>query len=63
MRLTQTSEPSIHLTVGIHAPTALTLAIGALYSLSFHDDRLNARLPPRHLDDAARARGPGRPYA
>ncbi len=46
------SEPSIHLTVGIHAPTALMLAIGALYSLSFHDDRLNARLPPRHLDDA-----------
>jgi hypothetical protein len=27
------------------------LAIGALYSQSFHDDRLNARLPPRHLDD------------
>ncbi len=46
------AEPSIHLTVGIHAPTALTLAIGALYSRSFHDDRLNARLPPRHLDDA-----------
>jgi hypothetical protein len=46
------AEPSTHLTVGIHAPTALTLAIGALYSLSFHDDRLNARLPPRHLDDA-----------
>ena len=47
------AEPSIHLTVGIHAPTALTLAIGALYSLSFHDDRLNAQLPPRHLDDPA----------
>jgi ribosomal protein L16 Arg81 hydroxylase len=46
------AEPSIHLTLGIHAPTALTLAIGALYSLSFRDDRLNARLPPRHLDDA-----------
>ncbi len=46
------AEPSIHLTVGIHAPTALTLAIGALHSLSFRDDRLNARLPPRHLDDA-----------
>ena len=46
------AEQSIHLTVGIHAPTALTLAIGALHSLSFHDDRLNARLPPRHLDDA-----------
>jgi hypothetical protein len=45
------AEPSIHLTVGLHAPTALTLAIGALHSLSFHDDRLNAQLPPRHLDD------------
>ena len=47
-----TSEPSVHLTVGIHPPTVLTLAIGALYSQSFHDDRLNAYLPPRHLDDA-----------
>jgi ribosomal protein L16 Arg81 hydroxylase len=46
------SEPSVHLTVGIHAPTVLMLAIGALHSLSFHDDRLNARLPPRYLDDA-----------
>ena len=47
-----TSEPSIHLTVGIHAPTVVMLAIAALHSLSFHEDRLNARLPPRHLDDA-----------
>jgi ribosomal protein L16 Arg81 hydroxylase len=47
-----TSEQSIHLTVGIHAPTVLMLAIGALYSQSFRDDRLNGRLPPRHLDDA-----------
>jgi ribosomal protein L16 Arg81 hydroxylase len=46
------SEPSIHLTVGVHAPTALMLAVGALYAQSFHDDRLNAQLPPRHLDDA-----------
>jgi ribosomal protein L16 Arg81 hydroxylase len=45
------SEASIHLTVGIHAPTVLMLAIGALYSKSFRDDRLNAQLPPRHLDD------------
>ena len=45
------SEQSIHLTVGIHAPTVLMLAIGALYSQSFRDDRLNARLPARHLDD------------
>ncbi|MGB8208678.1 MAG: cupin domain-containing protein [Mycobacterium sp.] len=47
-----TSEPSVHLTVGIHAPTALTFAAAALNSLSFADDRLNARLPPRHLEDA-----------
>ena len=46
-----TSEQSIHLTVGIHAPTVLMLAIGALYSQSWRDDRLNARLPVRHLDD------------
>lgn len=46
------SEPSIHLTVGVHAPTAFMLAVGALYQQSFHDDRLNAQLPPRHLDDA-----------
>jgi len=46
-----TSDPSVHLTVGIHAPTVLMLAIGALHSRGFHDDRLNARLPPRHLDD------------
>ncbi len=46
------SERSVHLTVGIHAPTSLMLAIGALYSRSFHDDRLNAAVPPRHLDDA-----------
>lgn len=46
------AEPSVHLTVGIHAPTVLTLAMGALYSQSFRDDRLNARLPVRHLDDA-----------
>jgi ribosomal protein L16 Arg81 hydroxylase len=46
------SEPSVHLTLGIHAPTLLMLAVGALYSQSFQDDRLNAQLPPRHLDDA-----------
>jgi ribosomal protein L16 Arg81 hydroxylase len=45
------AEASIHLTVGIHSPTVLMLALGALYSQSFRDDRLNARLPARHLDD------------
>ena len=46
-----TSEPSIHLTVGVHAPTLLTLVIRALYSLSYRDDRVHTQLPPRHLDD------------
>lgn len=46
------SEPSIHLTVGIHAPTVLTLVIRALHWLSFSDDRVHVRLPPRYLDDA-----------
>ncbi|HKI41003.1 MAG: cupin domain-containing protein [Mycobacterium sp.] len=45
------AQPSVHLTVGVHTPTAIALAIGALHSLSFRDDRLNAQLPPRHLDD------------
>src|ERR1700730_4326448 len=47
-----TSEPSVHLTVGIHAPTLLALVTRALYSLSFRDDRVHTQLPPRHLDDA-----------
>ncbi|KAA8960761.1 cupin domain-containing protein [Mycobacterium sp.] len=47
-----TSEPSVHLTVGIHAPTLLTLVTQALYSLSRTDDRVHTQLPPRHLDDA-----------
>ncbi len=47
-----TSEPSLHMTVGIHAPTVLTLIDKALDALSFRDDRVDARLPPRHLDDA-----------
>jgi bifunctional lysine-specific demethylase and histidyl-hydroxylase NO66 len=46
------SESSVHLTVGIHAPTLLALVTRALYSLSFRDDRVHTRLPPRHLDDA-----------
>jgi bifunctional lysine-specific demethylase and histidyl-hydroxylase NO66 len=47
-----TLEPSVHLTVGIHAPTLLALVTRALYSLSFRDDRVHTQLPPRHLDDA-----------
>lgn len=46
------TEPSIHLTVGIHAPTVLTLLTRALESLSLRDDSVLARLPPRYLDDA-----------
>ena len=45
------SAPSLHLTVGIHAPTVLTLMIRALHSLSLRDDRVHTRLPSRYLDD------------
>jgi hypothetical protein len=47
------SEPSVHLTMGIRAPTVLTLLTHMLYLLSVRDDRVHTRLPPRHLDDAA----------
>jgi ribosomal protein L16 Arg81 hydroxylase len=47
-----TSEPSVHLTVGIHGPTVLGLVTRALYSLSFSDYRVHTQLPPQHLDDA-----------
>jgi hypothetical protein len=46
-----TSEPSVHLTIGMHAPTALTLLSHMLYLLSVRDDRVHALLPPRHLAD------------
>ncbi len=45
------AEPSLHLTVGIHAPTVLTMMIRALHSLSLRDERVHTRLPPRYLDD------------
>jgi lysine-specific demethylase/histidyl-hydroxylase NO66 len=47
------AESSIHLTVGIHAPTVKTLLSRALDALSLTDDRVLGRLPPRHLDDPA----------
>lgn len=47
------AEASIHLTVGIHPPTVLTLATHALHALSHRDDRLLATLPPRYLAHAA----------
>ncbi|MBS4728308.1 cupin [Mycobacterium sp. SM1] len=46
------SEPSVHLTLGIRAPTVLTLVTHMLYLLSVRDDRVHTRLPPRHLEDA-----------
>lgn len=46
------SELSVHLTIGLHAPTVLTLITHALYALSLRDPGVHARLPPRHLDDA-----------
>ncbi|ORW21314.1 cupin [Mycolicibacter nonchromogenicus] len=46
------AEPSLHLTVGIHVPTVLTLLTHALHLLSLRDDVVHTRLPARHLDDA-----------
>ena len=46
-----TSELSVHLTVGLHAPTLLMLVTRALNSLSYSDDRVHAQLPPRYLND------------
>jgi len=45
------AEPSVHLTVGIHVPTVLTLLTHALHLLSLRDDVVHTRLPARHLDD------------
>jgi ribosomal protein L16 Arg81 hydroxylase len=46
-----TSEVSVHLTVGLHAPTLLTLITRGLDSLSHSDDRVHTQLPPRYLND------------
>lgn len=46
-----TSELSVHLTLGLLAPTLLTLVTRALASLSYSDDRVHTQLPPRYLDD------------
>ncbi len=46
-----TSELSVHLTVGLHAPTLHLLVTRALDSLSYSDDRVHTQLPPRYLDD------------
>ena len=52
-------EPSVHLTIGLHAPTVLTLITHALYALSLRDPGVHTRLSPRHLDDAALRAGLG----
>jgi bifunctional lysine-specific demethylase and histidyl-hydroxylase NO66 len=46
-----TSEVSVHLTLGLHAPTVLTLVTRALDSLRDSDDRVHTQLPPRYLND------------
>jgi lysine-specific demethylase/histidyl-hydroxylase NO66 len=46
-----TSEVSVHLTVGVLAPTLLLLVTRALNSLSGSDDRVHTQLPPGYLDD------------
>lgn len=46
-----TSELSVHLTLGLQAPTLLMLVSRALESLGYTDDRVHAQLPPRYLDD------------
>jgi ribosomal protein L16 Arg81 hydroxylase len=46
-----TSELSVHLTVGLHAPTLFMLATRALNALNKSDDRIHAQLPPRFLSD------------
>ena len=46
-----TSELSVHLTIGLHAPTLLLLATRMLDALNNTDDRIHAQLPPRFLSD------------
>ena len=46
-----TPELSVHLTLGLHAPTLLTLVTRMLDSLSHSDDRAHTQLPPRYLND------------
>ncbi len=46
-----TSELSVHLTVGLHAPTLYMLATRMLNALNDSDDNIHAQLPPRFLSD------------
>jgi lysine-specific demethylase/histidyl-hydroxylase NO66 len=46
-----TSDLSVHLTIGVHAPTLFMLATRALNALNNSDDRIHTQLPPRFLSD------------
>ena len=46
-----TSELSVHLTVGLHAPTLSLLAARMLNALNNSDERAHIQLPPRFLSD------------
>lgn len=46
-----TADVSVHLTLGLQAPTLLMLVTRALNSLSHSDDRVHTQLPPRYLND------------
>jgi bifunctional lysine-specific demethylase and histidyl-hydroxylase NO66 len=46
-----TSDLSVHLTVGLHAPTLFMLATRELNALNNSDDRIHTQLPPRFLSD------------
>jgi bifunctional lysine-specific demethylase and histidyl-hydroxylase NO66 len=48
-----TSELSVHLTLGLHAPTLMLLATRMLNALSASDDDVHTQLPPRFLSDPA----------
>jgi len=48
-----TVEPSIHLTLGIHPPSVLSLIFKAVEALGYRDDRILASLPPRYAKDAS----------
>ena len=46
-----TSELSVHLTLGLHAPTLFMLATRMLDALNNSDDCVHTQLPPRFLSD------------
>ncbi len=54
-----TSELSVHLTIGLHAPTLFLLATRMLNALTNSDDRMHTQLPPRFLSDPDTRAGVG----